>query len=121
MARVELQGYTYEDRGQALRAAIAALEQAGSWILERNSSRPDCVRLRLEIQLRSVMELYAGLLAAGLELTRGSHLALTELCSIRAFRNRAAEPRRVLELALEISFLDELSLVSPLLTDSGSA
>ena len=105
---VRLQTFTYEDRREASLALSRALERSGAWVLERTAVSAEQMRLRLEIQLRSALELYTGLIGAGLELTRGSHLALTDLCTLARYRRRGREPFRVMEVLLEVSFLDEL-------------
>jgi len=59
-----------------------------------------------------VLDLYSGLIGAGLELTRGSHLELTGLCGLLKHDLTAAARRRIVHVQLEISFLEELDLKS---------
>lgn len=105
---LRLQTFTYDDRRETLAAVGRALDRCGAWVLDRQAISVELTRLRLEMELRSALELYSGLIAAGLELTRGSHLALTELCTLARHRRRGREPFRVVELVLELSFLDEM-------------
>ena len=72
-----------------------------------------------EVQLRSLVDLYASILAAGLELTRGSHLALTDQCTCRKNAAAVADLGQIVTLRLEISFLEDMTLHS--LLGAGSA
>jgi hypothetical protein len=81
---------------------------------------PTTVELRLEIQLRSILDLYASILSSGIELTRAGHIALTELCTCRK-NLAAADLGQVVTIRLEISFLEELTLPSLLMTNTISA
>lgn len=120
----ELQAYSYEDRHGLLPTLTAAFAQSGGWVLERNTTSPTTVEFKLEIQLRSIMELYSGLVAAGVELTRATHATLTDLCICQ--RNLAPvserpRPAQVLSLRLELLFLEDVTLHSLMMTGSGLA
>ena len=116
---VRLQTFTYDDRRAVSSALASALDRSGAWVLERTAPAVEQMRLRLEIQLRSALDLYTGLIGAGLELTRGSHMALTDLCTLARHRRNGREPFRVVEVVLEVSFLDEME--HSLLSMSGAA
>jgi len=64
------------------------------------------------LKLRSIVDLYGSVLAAGLELTRSSHLALTDLCTCRKNVPAASDLGQIITLRLEISFLEDLTLHS---------
>lgn len=57
-----------------------------------------------------MLDLYAALLAAGLELTRWSHLALAERCTCRQHLTSPENQRQVIPLCLNISFLNDTSM-----------
>jgi hypothetical protein len=61
------------------------------------------------------------LVGTGLELTRSTHNTLTDLCTCRRHLALAAEPNQVLSLRLELSFLEDVTLHSLLMTGSGLA
>ena len=77
------------------------------------------MELRVEVQLRSILDLYGTIVAAGLELTRSSHMALTDLCTCRRNLTAMSDLGQVVTVRMEISFLEEITLHS--LLESGSA
>jgi hypothetical protein len=108
---VALRGFSHEDRRLILPALDRAIDSCGCWVVERRTVSPAQVELVLEVQLSGVFELYGALIAAGVELTRASHAALTELCTLRR-HNVFADPPvllygRVVTLGLEVSFFEE--------------
>lgn len=116
-----LQTYSYEERRTILPELLDALDMAGCWLVDRKSVSPTQMVLRLELQLRSALELYTALIRSGLELTRGSHLGMTGLCTVRQYQRRAREPYRTLEVRLEVSFLDEIDVSAALLPQAARA
>ena len=104
---IELRGHSYEDHRQMLAALQTTVASCGCWVLEQRTLSPTLTELRFEIQLRSVFELYSGLIAVGVELSRDSHLRMTALCTVRDHNPRQAKRRRVITMRLELSFLDE--------------
>ena len=68
--------------------------------------------MSVEAQLRSTVELYSAIIAAGLELTRSSHLALTDLCNCRKYAASSIDLGQLVTLRLEISFLEDVTLHS---------
>jgi hypothetical protein len=116
-----IQAFTYDERRIVLPALATALEGCGCWLLERRPLSVTQTLVRFEIQLRCALELYSALMGAGLELTRGSHLGLTSLCTLRKHQRRQREPYRILEVSLELSFLEELNLEAALLPGAASA
>ena len=117
----ELQGFSYEDRQAFLPGLTEAMTQAGGWVLERRSTSATVVQLRMEIQLRGIVDLYAGLMGTGVELTRAAHTVLTELCLCRRYTGWTQWAGEVVTLNLELSFLEDASLNSLLNTGSAAA
>jgi hypothetical protein len=64
---------------------------------------------RFEMPLRSAVDLYSGLVGCGLELTRDSHMGLAGLCTLRRHNPRTQQPGRVIDVRLEVSFLEEIA------------
>ena len=116
-----LQGYSYGDRSTLLSALTVAFSHVGGWVLERKTTSASTTEFRLEVQLRAIVELYAALVAAGVELTSTSHATLTGLCTCRRHGAHAVSLREVLTLTLQISFLEDVTLHSLLMTGSGLA
>ena len=117
----DLQAYSYGERATLLPALTAAFTACGGWVLERRTTSPTAMEFRLELQLRVIVELYAALVAAGVELTSASHATLPGLCTCRRHRVHAVHLRNVVTLRLEISFLEDVTLHSLLMTGSGLA
>lgn len=107
---VELHGFSYDDRRRILAAVLEAMTACGGWVLEQKAISPTQTALRFEIQMRSSVELYSELIAAGVELTRESHMKMTELCTLRVHNPHKAKKRRILTVRLELSFLEEDAL-----------
>ena len=104
---IELRGHSYGNHGQVIPTLLEAVAACGCWVLEQRASSPTTTDLRLEVQLRSVFELYGTFMASGVQLTRDSHTCMTGLCTVRDHNPRLARRRRILTVRLEISFLDE--------------
>ncbi len=121
MEALDIQGFSYEQRPGLLGELAAVFSTCGGWVLERRNLSPTNVEFRVEIQLRAVLDLYAALIATGLELTRSGHEALTGLCTRRRHAVLTAELGQVVALRLEITFLDEVTLHSLLSCGYGLA
>jgi hypothetical protein len=119
MQALDIQSFSYDDRAVLLPVLLAALADGGGWVLDRRSLSVSTIELQVEAQLRSVVDLYGAIIAAGLELTRASHLALTDLCTCRRNATRSADLSQLVTLRIEISFLEEMTLHS--LLASGGA
>jgi hypothetical protein len=104
---VELRGHSYDDHRRIIPALRETMSNCGAWVLEQRAVSPTQTELRFEIQLRSVFELYSGILAAGVELNRDSHVRMTGLCTVRDHNPRQAKRRRVITIRLELTFLEE--------------
>jgi hypothetical protein len=121
MQSLDIQGFTYEQRNGLLPDLTSAFSNCGGWIIERKTISPTNMEFRVEIQLRSALDLYAAIVATGVELTRSGHEALTELCSRRKHLQMAAELGQIVAIRMEISFLDDVTLHSLLAGGAGLA
>ena len=121
MQPLDIQGFSYEDRYDLLPNIASALADCGGWILCRKALSPSMMEFRLEIQLRAIVDLYASIVSSGLELTRSGHLALTDLCTCRKNYVSAADLGQVVTIRLEISFLEDVTLHSLLMTGTTPA
>jgi hypothetical protein len=121
MQSLDIQAFTYEQRNGLLPELTAAFGNCGGWVLERKTLSPTNMEFVVEIQLLAALDLYAAILAAGVELTRAGHVALTELCTRRKHMSLAAELGQIVSIRLEISFLDDITIHSLLASGSGLA
>ena len=121
MQSLDIQGFTYEERHGLLPELTTAFSNCGGWVLERKTLSPTNMEFRIEIQLLAVLDLYAAIIATGVELTRAGHEALTELCTRRQHLRLAAELGQIVAIRLEISFLDDITIHSLLASGSGLA
>ena len=116
MQPLDIQGFSYDERHGLLPTLTTAFTDCGGWILDRKTLSPSMMEFRLEIQLRAAVDLYASIVASGLELTRAGHLSLTELCACRRHQAATADLNNVVSIRIEISFLDDMTLHSLLMT-----
>jgi hypothetical protein len=116
-----LQGFSYLDRQGLLPSLTVAFTHCGGWVLERRTTSAISVEFRIEIHLRGIVDLYASLVEAGIELTRATHDTLTALCNARHNVAQSRPSPHVLSLHLELSFLEDVTLHSLLMTGSGLA
>lgn len=103
----DIQGYSYEASEGLLRTLNRSLVTSGGWILDRRPISDTNYEFTLEIELRFALDLYAGIIAAGVELTRTNHLALTDLCTCRLHMKGSNELRQIVGLRLEVCFLNQ--------------
>ena len=112
MQSLDIQGFSYEERHGLLPTLTSAFAECGGWILDRRTLSPTTIEFRIEIQLRAVVDLYASILASGLELTRGGHLGLAHLCTCRKNLSPQTDLGQVVAIRIEISFLEDATLHS---------
>lgn len=105
---VAVRSYSYEDRREILPALAEALTASGCWLHGSKAVTLAQMEYRFELPLRSAYELYSGLVGCGLELTRDSHTELTGLCTLRRHNTRQQELGRVIDVRLEVNFLEEI-------------
>jgi hypothetical protein len=110
---IEVRCFSYEERRMVLPALLDAVNNTGGWILDRQVLPNGRIEFWFEVQLRSIMELYSGMVGTGLEFTRSGHRDLTALCTLR--QNAASTERhRLIGIRMEVSFLDEDELSLPI-------
>jgi hypothetical protein len=112
MQSLDIQGFTYEQRHDLLADLTMVFGSCGGWITDRKTLSPTNVEFRLEIQLRAILDLYAAIVSTGVELNRGGHDSLTELCTRSRLMPLASELGQVVALRLEIAFLEDVTLHS---------
>jgi len=117
----DLFGYFYGDRLTLLPEITTAFTECGGWVLERHTVSASAMDFRFELQLASVVELYATFVALGIEFTRAAHTTLTDLCTCRKHIGLSTDQVQALTFRLEINFLADVTLHSILMTGSSFA
>lgn len=117
----DIAAFSYEERRVILPAVAEALENSGCWLLDRHATSFTQMEYNFELEMRSGVNLYTGLIAAGLELTRSSHAELTTLCTVHKHRGQLAALPGVLTVRLVVSFLEDLSATRGLPSASATA
>jgi hypothetical protein len=105
---IDLRGRSFENPQQLVPVLLETMAACGCWLLERRELPPNATEFKFELQLRSVFELYSGLLSCGVDLSRDSHTRMKSLCTVRDHNPHRAKRRRILTVRLELIFMDEL-------------
>ena len=112
MESLDLQAFSYDHREGVTSTLLEVFQRCGGWLLCQKPVSATQVEFRLEIQLRTALELYAGLVESGVELTRPTHDALTGLCTRRKHRRITGTLGPTVRLRLLVTFLDEPDLAT---------
>ena len=104
---LNLQSFTYLERGALIPELGAAIDGAGGWILDRRPTSANAIEMYLEVQQATLPEIYGALLGSGLELTRESHRALAERCTCGLHLSVRHGAPSILTMRIEVTFLQE--------------
>jgi hypothetical protein len=107
---LDIETICFEERRVIFPAIHEALDLSGCWLLERRPTSFTHVEFKFEVQPRFIVELYAGLIAAGLELTRASHDELSMLCTLRKHEDVPGSLPGVITAGLRVCFLEDCNL-----------
>ena len=77
---MHLEAIALDDPDRLMRSLTGAIVRCGGWILSRATSDSGTMALLFEFERHACMDIYSGLVGAGLELSRNGHLRFTELC-----------------------------------------
>jgi hypothetical protein len=77
---LKLTALSSDEPARLVRYLTGALLACGGWVLTRTTQGNEAAELDFEFARASCVEIYAVLVAAGLELSRESHIQLSELC-----------------------------------------
>ena len=119
MQTYEIQCFTYGMREETVPRLSAAVTECGAWLAERKTTSANALELLVELQLRSVLDLYAALAGAGIELTRSGQAALTGLCARRKHLGRRGGASQLVAVRLEVRFMEDTPLTTILSGSSG--
>ena len=121
MQMLQLQSFSYGDRARLVPTLLTAIADGGGWVLDRRTISANTLHLNIEAQLRSIVEIYGAIIASGLELTRSSHIALTDLCTCYRNASSKVDLGEIVTLRLEVSFLEDMTLHSLLASGTSPA
>lgn len=107
MPLIYLRGRCFEAQQEFLPELLKTMAGCGCWLLKRREVPPNATELSFEVLLRSVFELYSALLSCGIDLSRDSHVRMKSLCTVRDHNPHRARRRRVLNVCLELIFVEE--------------
>lgn len=111
---IELRGRTYEDHREIVPILLDTMANCGCWLLEQRAVSPKVTELSFELLLRSIFDLYSGLLSSGIDLSRDSHTRMKSLCTVRDHNPHLAKRRRILTIHLELIFMEDTGAASDL-------
>jgi hypothetical protein len=77
---MQMQAVSLEAPDRLLRSVTDAIVSCGGWVLSRSATDMGVVTLLFEFERAACVDVYSGLIGAGLELSRAGHLRFTELC-----------------------------------------
>ncbi len=77
---MRLTAQSADEPQRLIRFMTGALVACGGWVLTRGVCGEESADICFEFARASCVEIYAVLIASGLELSREAHLKLTELC-----------------------------------------
>jgi hypothetical protein len=77
---LQLTAQSADEPERLVRFLTGALVACGGWVLTRTTQGREMAELDFEFARGACVEIYAVLIAAGLELSRDSHLQMAELC-----------------------------------------
>ena len=104
---MHLQTFTYRERAAFTREFDEAIDRAGGWVLSRKSLSVNALQASIEVQEHALPEVYAALIATGLELTRDSHRALAERCNCSLHLRPRPGVSTILPLHVDVHFLTQ--------------
>jgi len=77
---MHLEAIALEDPDRLMRSLTGAIVGCGGWILSRATSDSGTMALLFEFERHACVDIYSGLVGAGIELSRNGHLRFNELC-----------------------------------------
>lgn len=110
MRTYQIESFTYEMRSAVLPLLGTAVAESGGWVIERGNVSAERLELMFELQTRAVLELYAALAAAGVELTRQSQQSLIALCGEHRYVGRHHGLPHTVRIRLVVRFLEDALL-----------
>lgn len=110
---MHLQAIALDEPDRLIRKLTGAIVGCGGWLLSRGSSDSGTVTLLFEFERHACIDVYTGLVEAGLEFTRNGHLRFTELCQCtRSSKQECSIEIASIDLEIQTYPLDKPSTAS---------
>lgn len=77
---LEMRASAMADPGMIVRTLTGAIVGCGGWVLSRGADDRGLINVLFEFERQHCVDMYAMLIAAGLDLSQLAHLRFTELC-----------------------------------------
>jgi hypothetical protein len=106
MLKIALHGYSSIEQMELQGCLVQLVVDCHGWVLDERPMSLTAYRLRFEVGLADIPDLYGSLQQVGLHLTPMAHRALTEMC----LRRKHLPPTReaqILSIDLYVGTLDE--------------
>jgi hypothetical protein len=101
---IEVHGFSCESRTVMLPRLYRVFAANGCWLVGCKRERGS-VEYSFEIELAAALDLYCGLVHAGVQMTELTHLTLTGLCMLRTHEKALSSARRVFSVRLVLAFV----------------
>jgi hypothetical protein len=98
---LHMQAIALDEPGRLALSLSGAIIQSGGWVLSRSVTDTGIVAILFEFERHTCIDVYSGLVGAGLELTRSGHMRFTELCQC-THNNRDPYRAEIVSIDLEI-------------------
>jgi hypothetical protein len=118
MSVYAIHGFTYQMRERVLPGLASALSGCGAWVLEQRQASAGATVFVIELHGSVLVETYAVLAAAGVELSRAAQYVLAALCAARRQQSLGLGGG-LIRLELEVRFLEDAPLSAVLGTGRG--
>ncbi len=112
---IHLQAVALEEPDCLIRVLTGAIINCGGWVLSRGSTDSGAVNMLFEFERYACVDIYSGLVGAGLELSRVGHLRFTELCQCtRSSQSDCGGEIASIDLEIQTYPLDNASQINTL-------
>jgi hypothetical protein len=98
---MQMHAIALDEPAHLARCLGGTIVRCGGWVLSRGISDSGTLTMLFEFQRDACVDIYSGLVGAGLELTRTGHLRFTELCQCTR-NNRGGCGTEIASIDLEI-------------------
>jgi hypothetical protein len=77
---LQMRATSREEPARLIQTLTGAILGSGGWVLSRGANDAGTINMLFEFERQSCVEIYATLIAVGVELSQLAHLRFTELC-----------------------------------------
>ena len=77
---IQMRATSIDEPAHLVQTLTGAILGCGGWVLSRGATDTGVVKMLFEFDRSHCIDMYIVLIAAGVELSRGSHIRFTELC-----------------------------------------